>query len=118
MNTQLKLKLAIIITFVSLPLYAEDTHGQAGLYACADALTKKLDTTQDRAMDFVIDPESKVNNKKLKTREVFYLDAKAPNTDEVIARANCIVNGDAKVVKLIVLPLNAAQAQSRATKHY
>jgi len=118
MNTLVKFKLAILVTAVSLPLFADDTNGQAGLNACANALTSKLETRQGRPVNYNIAPETKINNEKLKAREVFFLDAKAPNTDEVIARANCIVNDEAEVVKLVVLPLDAAQARNRATKHY
>ncbi|MFT5521021.1 MAG: hypothetical protein ACI9IA_001621 [Enterobacterales bacterium] len=118
MNTILKLKLATFIAITSLPLYADDTSGQAGLNACADALAKKLETEQGKPVGYNLDSDTKINNEKLKVREVFYLDAKVPNTDVVIARANCTVNDDAEVLKLVVLPLDAAQAQNRATKLY
>lgn len=118
MNSLLKFKLATFITLVSLPLYAENTNGQAGLDACADALAKKLETAQGKPVGYNLDVDTKINNDKLNVREVFYLDAKVPNTDTVIARANCTVNGDAEVLKLVVLPLDAAQAQNRATTFY
>ena len=118
MNTILKLKLATFIAIASLPLYADDTSGQAGLNACADALAKKLETVQGKPVGYNLDSDTKINNEKLKVREIFYLDAKVPNSDVVIARANCIVNDDAEVLKLVVLPLDAAQAQNRATKLY
>jgi len=118
MNTILKLKLATFIAIASLPLYADDTSGHAGLNACADALAKKLETVQGKPVGYNLDLDTKINNEKLNVREVFYLDAKVPNTDVVIARANCTVNDDAEVLKLVVLPLDAAQAQNRATKLY
>ena len=118
MNTLLKFKLATFITLLSLPLFADHTTGQTGLNACADALAKKLETMQGKPVGYNLDSDTKINNKKLNVREVFYLDAKVPNTDIVIARANCTVNDDAEVLKLVVLPLDAAQAQNRATKFY
>jgi hypothetical protein len=118
MNTLLKLKLATFVAIVSLPLYADNTSGQAGLNACADALAKKLETVQGKPVGYKLDSDTKINNDKLEVREVFYLDAKTANSDEVIARANCTVNDDAEVLKLVVLPLDAAQAQNRATKFY
>jgi hypothetical protein len=118
MNTILKLKLVTFIAIASLPLYADDTNGQAGLDACADALAKKLETVQGRSLAYNLDLDTKINNDKLKVRETFYLDAKAPNSDKVIARANCTVNGNADVLKLVVLPIDAAKAEDRAIKFY
>ena len=118
MNTVLKFKLVTFITLASLPLNAENTSGQAGLNACASALAKNLETVQGRPVAYNLDLDTKINNDKLKVRETFYLDAKAPNSDKVIARANCTVNDDAEVLMLVVLPLDAAQARNRATKLY
>lgn len=119
MNNKLMIKAGVIVALASLPLYAsEETKGQIALDACAEALAAKLETKQGQTVAYNVDPNSKGTEQRLKNREVIYLDAKAPNSDEIIARANCIVNGDATVAELVALPLNAPEARVRARKMY
>lgn len=118
MNNKHILKAGIIVALASMPLYADEVEGKAALKACAEALTTKLEAKQGRDLDYNVAPESKGISQKLKNREVIYLDAKAHNSDEIIARANCVVNGDATVTELVALPLNAPEARVRARKMY
>lgn len=119
MNSKKILKAGVIVALMSLPLYAsEKTEGEVALNACAEALATKIETANGQAVSFNVDPKSKGTQQKVNHRDVIYLDAKAPNSDEIIARANCIVNGDATVAKLVALPLSAPKASVRARKAY
>ena len=112
-------KAGVVVVLSSLPLYAaNETSGKLGLDACAEALASSLEMNQGKSVAYNFDQENKGFEHNLKHREIIYLDAKAPNTDKIIARANCIVNADAEVVKLVALPLNAPEAQVRARKVY
>ncbi|MBT8448147.1 MAG: hypothetical protein KJO69_00555 [Gammaproteobacteria bacterium] len=119
MNNKHMMKIGIIIAIASLPLYAADeTEGKVALNACAEALASKLEATKGHPVAYNVDPQGRGIEKRVESRDVIYLDAKALNSDEVIARANCIVNGDATVAKLVALPLNAPEASVRARNMY
>lgn len=111
------IKAGMVVALASLPLYAsEKTESEVALDACAEALATKLASKQGEAVGYNVSPESKGSKLALRGREVIYLDAKAPMTDDIIARANCIVNGDAEVMELVALPLTAPEARIRARK--
>jgi hypothetical protein len=58
---------------------------------------------------------SDVTGRRLGVREVFHLDARAEDSDKVLARYDCVVNARAEVITLTTLPLSAADARRRAT---
>ena len=119
MNNKYMMKVGVIIAIASLPLYAADeTEGKVALNACAEALATKLEATKGHPVAYNVDPQGRGIEKRVESRDVIYLDAKALNSDEVIARANCIVNGDATVAKLVALPLDAPEARVRARNMY
>ena len=119
MNKKLILKAGVIVALASLPLYAsEKTEGEVALDACAQALAAKLENKTGEAVDYNINPDSRGNKKELRDGVVIYLDAKAQFSDDIIARANCIVNEDAEVTELVALPLTAPEARVRARKAY
>ena len=85
-----------------------------GLNACVEAVVTELSDSQGSPMNFSIAPGSEMSSKRLNRREKFHLDIRNPSSDDVLARADCIVNQNAKVQKLIDLPLDARDAMERS----
>ena len=104
---------AVAFTMSSLDTHAAATRAE-GLNACIEAAVPELSNSQGLPVDFSIAPGSEMSLHKLKRREKFHLDIRSPKTDDVVSRADCIVNQNAQVRTLIDLPLDARDAEERS----
>ena len=96
------------------PFSASAYTAETALNACAAALTTEMSGGE---LTYRID-ESSGGAKRLRGVETFHLDARDPASDEVVARADCVVDGRARVKWLKTLPLDAADASERALTAY
>jgi len=96
------------------PFNSEAATREAGLNACADALVTKISDDYGTDLGFHLDSESEISKIQLGNREVYHLDVRDPNTDKVVARAECIVDRKAHVRELVSVPLSADEAAVRA----
>lgn len=85
-----------------------------GLNACAEAVVTAFGSSQGSPVDFSMSPDSDMSSTKLKRRETYHLDIRSPKTDTIVARADCIVDQNATVRKIIDVPLDARNAEERA----
>ena len=97
------------------PLGAKAATMKTGLVACADALVSELADSRGTPFDYRVNPESDFSNSRLRSTEVIHLDARDPKSQEVVARADCVVSHYGKVRRLITVPLKAADAAERAS---
>lgn len=97
-----------------MPFSASAYTAEAALNACAAALTAEMSAGE---LAYSID-QSSGGAKRLRAVEMFHLDARDPASDEVVARADCVVDGRARVKRLKTLPLDAADASERALTVY
>lgn len=97
------------------PLGVKAATMEDGLDACADALASELSESIGTTLEFRVNPESEVSGSRLKGTEVIHLDARDPESQEVVARADCVVSNYGKVRRLISVPLEAADAAQRAS---
>ena len=97
-----------------LPFSASAYTAETALNACAAALTTEMSGGE---LAYKIDERSD-GGKRLRGVETFHLDARDPASDEVVARADCVVDGRARVKWLKTLPLDAADASERALTAY
>lgn len=104
---------AVAFSMSSLDTLAAATRAE-GLNACVEAAVTELSSSQGSPVDFSIAPGSEMSLQKLKRREKFHLDIRSPETDDIVARADCIVNQNAQVRTLIDLPLDARDAEERS----
>lgn len=102
--------LALSVLPFSASAYTADT----ALNACAAALTAEMSAGE---LAYSID-ESSGGTKRLTGMETFHLDARDPASNEIVARADCVVDGRARVKWLKTLPLDAADASERALTAY
>ena len=97
-----------------MPVNSEARADRNGLEACAEAMTEQLSSAQGASLDFRLDEGPATTGLRTKTSGVWYLDARHPVTDEVVARIDCRVNSRAQVVSLTQVPLSANDAPERA----
>lgn len=114
MNSKIA-KTSLILALAATPIFAHATSGEAGIDACAAAMVSELADNQGAPMVYNLDPESNTTNSRLKRREVIHLDARDPNSQEIIARVDCVIDSNARVRKLIQVPVDGPDAQFRAT---
>ena len=91
--------------FTAMAMTAENA-----LEACAAAVTDKLG---DGGVTWRLD-EYKGFDGRLRGTEIFHLDVRDASTDELVARADCVVDERARVKRLKPLPLDAGDATERA----
>ena len=115
MNSSKLLKAGMIAAMVAAPYQTYAVSTEAGLEACTNAMVEQLAEDQGGPMVYNLDPESDGSARRMDRREIFHLDAKDPDSQEVVARYDCFINGNAQVQKLVRVPLDAPDAQFRAT---
>jgi len=93
--------------------YADVVTGKVGMEACAEALMTSINQDSQVSTKYEVKPIGTGVDSRLGRSEVIYLDAKIGD-DNVVAKANCRVNGDAEVVALEILDNNAPEARRRA----
>ena len=113
-----KLKLLTAGCAIAFSVSSFDTLAAAsraeGLNACAAAVVTDIGSSQGSPLDFSMSTDSDMSSVKLGQREVFHLDIRSPETDVVVARADCIVDRKARVRKVINVPLDAQDADVRS----
>ena len=114
MNSRYR-KFGFVLALSAIPFYVHATSSRAGLEACVDAMVDTLAENQGSPMVYSLNPESTSGPSRLDRRAVFHLDAMSPDTDEVVARMDCVVNRKAEVTQLLVVPLDEEDARIRAT---
>ena len=85
-----------------------------GLEACADAMVTELASSNGGPVDFSMSPDSDASKARLRVRETIHLDAHDPKSNEVVARAECVVDSRARVKRLVSVPLDEPDAARRA----
>lgn len=96
-----------------LPLDAEAITARAGLEACTEALVQQLEGPQGAQPAFRLASDSTIGP-RVPGHGVWHLDVHDPDSGEVMAKALCRVGKRAEVRELVALPLNAADAKTRA----
>jgi hypothetical protein len=114
MNTKAMVTLGSALALSLAPFTASAYTPEKALNACAAALTVKI---SDGEMSWRIDEDS-LGGGNLSELSMFHLDARNSETDEVVARADCVVDNRAKVKRIKILPLDAGDAKERVLSAY
>lgn len=104
---------ALAVSVTPFSVHAAST--QAAMDACADAMVSVLAAENGKPLGYRINPESDGSNARMRKRETFHLDARDPASQEVVARADCVVDGRGRVRRLVDVPLSAEDAIVRST---
>ena len=113
MNTKALRKGGLALALVLAPLTANAMTAENAIEACFDALGDKMELGE-----MVFNAEDFGGATRLREFEMFHLDARGATSDEIVARADCVVDSRAKVRRIKVLPLDAADAGERAFSAY
>lgn len=115
MNTSKFLTTGCALAVLTVPLHANALTAEDGMNACTKAMINDLSTEYGTPLGFRMDSKYR-ENVRMKRLETFHLDALRPGTDEVVGRYDCVVSNKAEVVELVMLPLSAEDAKTRAWK--
>ena len=114
MKTKRMISLGGALALSLTPFTAGAYTAEKGLNACAEAFTAEI-TGEELA--WRIDEESDTVG-RLNGSQIIHLDARDPATDEVVARADCVVDSRARVKRITTLPLDAGDAKERSLTAY
>lgn len=84
------------------------------LNMCARVLTQQIALAQGAPVDYRIDEESSSAGRRQIPGGTWHLDARHPETNEVVARIDCVVDNRDQVLRLTEVPLAANDAHVRA----
>ena len=87
---------------------------QDGLDACASAVVGELANSNGAPLEYTVSEDSSVSASRLKVRETIHLDVRDPKSNEVVARADCVVDSRARVKRVVSVPLHEPDAAKRA----
>lgn len=87
---------------------------QDGLDACASAVVGELAGDNGSPPEYRISDDSGGSRSRLRVRETIHLDVLDPGRNEIVARADCVVDSRARVKRLVSLPLSEPDAAERA----
>lgn len=101
-----------------VPFSANAVTETKALEACADALAGEISGDTGVETAYRLDQDLPESSRRLGQVEVFHLDAHDPESQEVVARADCWVSRSAKVKRLVPVSLDAEDAKTRAASLY
>lgn len=113
MNGKRTLGMVCAVAGSFMNLNADAASGMEGLEACASALARELANDQGSAVEVRISDES-VAGRRLHDRTTYFLDARDPRSQEIVAKADCSVDKRARVQSLVRLPNDAPEASVRS----
>lgn len=96
------------------PSYATATTRSDGITACARAMAAEMAPEQGAPVNFRIDADSDLSERRMTAPGWIYLDAFTGESGPVRARYDCRVDRHARVLRLIERPLHAPEADMRA----
>lgn len=114
MNGKNALALACAAAASMLPPAAEAASARDGLEACVSALSREMSDAQGMGVEARISEDSLVGRGRLSGRTKFYLDARDSRSEDIVFKADCVVNSRGKVRKLTTLPEDAPDAEERS----
>ncbi|MDH3788389.1 MAG: hypothetical protein OES53_07475 [Xanthomonadales bacterium] len=114
MNNSKILTVGCAVALALAPCSVTAASLQDGLDACADAMVTVLASGSDAPLDYSVSPDSDTSKARLRVRETIHLDARDPASNEVVARADCVVDSRARVKRLVSVPLTEPDAAERA----
>jgi len=113
MSNRTRMKTLCAVAISLTPLLSHAASEQDGVKACAEALTSQLAEMQSAPIDFKIGSIGQFSTRRLDKLNRFLLDAKDPQSQDVIAKAECIVSWSAEVKRLTMIPLDGHAAGLR-----
>ena len=108
-----RIRLGLVLTTATLltPVSLHAATEMDALNACATALAAEIGDAQGSPVTFQFSQDSLESHTLLKGRTTYYLNAAAPGTGAIVARANCEVDSTGEVRSLKQLHQNSFDAR-------
>lgn len=107
---------AVALSLASFSTYANTA--EEALNACADALAGEISGDNGIPTSYRLDESMRPSKRRLQDSAIYHLDARDPDTNEVVARADCHIDARAKVRKLVPVPIDSGDATERSVTAY
>lgn len=114
MNSKKAAVMGCVLTLAAVPAIATAKSERAGLNACAEAMMSDLAVSDEATREYRVKNLRPSAGRRLHLTNTIHLDARGAESNEVLARYDCIVNSRAEVIDLTVLPIEADDASERA----
>ena len=114
MHSKTLVTMSITAIVACMPITSEARVDKRGLAACAEAMTEQLSSAQGAPVEYRLNTQRPARALRTRNAGVWHLDAKHPETKEVVARVDCRVDSRARVTQLMVVPVTANDALERA----
>jgi hypothetical protein len=114
MNNSKILTMGCAVAIAVAPFSVKAATLKDGLDACASAVVSELASSNGAPLDYRMSEDSHASNSRLRVREIIHLDVLDPQSNEVVARADCVVDSRARVKKVVSVPLDEPDAAMRA----
>ena len=114
MSNRARMKALCAVAISLTPMLSNAASEQDGVEACVQALASRIAESQGAPVDYQIGNDSNVSAQKLDRRTLFHLAARDPQSQKVVARADCIVTSRAEVKKLTMVRLYGPDARKSA----
>lgn len=114
MNSKKAIVMGCVLTMTATPAIGMAKSEQAGLNACAKAMMTDLSFGKTASRPYEVKNLKPGAGRPLHLMNTIHLDARGAESNEVLARYDCVVNSRAEVIELLVLPLDADDASDRA----
>lgn len=116
MNRNRKFLIGCTVAMSMVPLYSHATSGRIGLEACTDAMVSELSILNGKDLAYRFDTDNADFDRKLSSLEMISLYARDSQSDELVSRVDCVVNGKGRVVRLTTKPIDDKDLKDKVTK--
>jgi len=114
MNIRNSLLIASVIPMLSLPIASQAATAKEAMEACSQAFADNIEESRGTTVKMKIENLDDVARMRLRGYSIYHLDAREADSNEVVARADCVVNRYARVTDFRTLPLSAKDADERS----
>jgi len=116
MNRNKKFLVGCTMAVSMVPIYSHATSGQIGLEACTDAMLSELSISSGKDLAYSFDTNNTDFARKLNSLEMISLLARDSDSDKLVSRVDCVVNGKGRVLRMSTKPLDDRGFKDQVTK--
>lgn len=113
MNRKKAFVVGCVLTLTAVPGIGMARTETAGMNACAEAMMTELASSKNAPRPYEV-KNLKPGSRRLSGQGTYHLDARGAESNELLARYDCVVNSRAEVIELTELPLESGDARERA----
>lgn len=113
MNNRSRFTLLCAVSVSLVPALSQAASERDALDACTRVMVAELSESKGSPIGYQYGEDSDYSTRRTNTASRFQLDAVDPKTNEVVAKAECVVRANGVVHRFRTLPLTAPDARAR-----